>query len=58
MGMIDKQNIYHWRCASLAGGHEDMEIDFNFIDKVKTVIYSGTLLMDYGKLVLSGTGTS
>ena len=49
MGMIDKQNIYHWRCASLAGGYEDMEIDFNFIDKIKTVIYSGTLLMDYGK---------
>ena len=33
-------------------------IDFNFIDKIKTVIYCGTLLMDYGKLVLSGTGTS
>ena len=49
MGMIDKQNTYPWRCASLAVGYEDMEIDFNFIDKVKTVIYSGTLLMDYGK---------
>ena len=44
MGMIDKQNIYHWRCASLTGGYEDMEIDFNFIDKIKTVIYATCVL--------------